>query len=133
MKHLLSAFALTLAFCLSIAAPAHSEPASTIAGEWVVDLSTATQENYTQPMRLMLEPDGTVTGAFYNSAIQAGRWENGRGRTCVSFRTTDGEGPYHTAACLIGAEVVGQTWAEDRNFLFNWNATRPSQNDPGAQ
>jgi hypothetical protein len=42
----------------------------------------------------------------------------------VSFRTTDGVGPYHTAACLVGDRVEGQTWAEHRNFLFVWNAAR---------
>jgi len=24
----------------------------------------------------------------------------------------------------VGAGVQGQTWAEHRNFLFNWNAVR---------
>ena len=54
----------------------------------------------------------------------AGRWKTDRGRACVSFRTTDGAGPYHTAACLRGDRVEGQTWAEGRNFLFNWNAVK---------
>ena len=68
--------------------------------------------------------DGTVAGSFYDSMIEAGRWKTSRGRTCVSFRTTDGTGPYHTSACSRGAGIEGQTWAEHRNFLFNWNATR---------
>ncbi|MFS0771696.1 hypothetical protein [Sphingomonas sp. 1P08PE] len=75
-------------------------------------------------MELRLAPDGTVSGSFYQSAIEAGRWKTDRGRTCVSFRTTDGKGPYHTAACLVGDRVEGQTWAEHRKFLFNWNAVR---------
>jgi hypothetical protein len=58
------------------------------------------------------------------SKIEAGRWKTDRGRTCVSFRTTDGVGLYHTAACLMGDLVQGQTWAEQRSFLFNWNAAR---------
>ncbi len=60
----------------------------------------------------------------YDSDIEAGRWNTARGRTCVSFRTSDGVGPYHTAACLDGARMVGQTWAEGRGFLFNWDAVR---------
>ena len=72
----------------------------------------------------MREADGSVSGSFYESTIEAGRWNADRGRTCVSFRTTDGVGPYHTAACLVGDHVEGQTWAEQRKFLFNWNATR---------
>jgi hypothetical protein len=75
-------------------------------------------------MNLALLEDGTVTGDFYNSTIESGRWETARGRTCVSFRTSDGVGPYHTSACLVGVVVQGQTWAEHRAFVFNWNATR---------
>jgi hypothetical protein len=96
----------------------------TLAGEWVVDLSVNPAEPYTRPMRLVLNEDGTASGLFYQSEIEAGRWRTDRGRTCVSFRTSDGAGPYHTAACLVGDRVQGQTWAEHRNFLFNWNATR---------
>lgn len=98
-------------------------------GRWVVDLSTKPGEPYTKMMELKLAADGGVTGSFYDSEILAGRWKTDRGRTCVSFRTTDGAGPYHSAACLTGAgvqgqTVQGQTWAEHRNFLFNWNAVR---------
>ena len=96
----------------------------TLNGRWIVDLSVKPDEPYAKPMELTLAADGTVTGSFYESEILAGRWKTARGRTCVSFRTTDGAGPYHTAACLVGAGVVGQTWAEHRNFLFNWDAVR---------
>ncbi len=102
------------------AAPAEA----TLNGRWIVDLSVKPDEPYTKPMELMLAADGSVTGSFYESEILAGRWKTAHGRTCVSFRTTDGAGPYHTAACLVGAGVVGQTWAEHRNFLFNWEAAR---------
>ena len=98
--------------------------AETLNGRWTVDLSTKPDEPYTKPMELKLAADGTVTGSFYDSEILAGRWETDRGRTCVSFRTTDGAGPYHSSACLVGTGVSGQTWAEHRNFLFNWNAVR---------
>ena len=98
--------------------------ASPLDGTWTVDLSAKPGEVYIKPMTLTLKDDGTVTGSFYESTIEAGRWKTSRGRTCVSFRTTDGVGPYHTAACLAGDEVQGQTWAEHRNFLFNWNAAR---------
>ena len=93
-------------------------------GSWVVDLSTEPGKPYTQPMDLQLNADGSVIGEFYGSAIEAGRWKKDRDRLCASFRTTDGEGPYHTAVCLTGDTATGQTWAEHRNFLFNWNATR---------
>ena len=109
----------------SLPAPALAvEAVQPLAGEWVVDLSAKPGEVYAKPMVLSLNTDGTVTGSFYESGIEAGRWKTDRGRTCVSFRTTDGVGPYHTAACLVGDHVEGQTWAEQRKFLFNWNATR---------
>jgi len=105
--------------------PAHAaEPPSAIQGNWTVDLSAKADEPYVKPMVLLLQADGTVKGSFYESEILAGRWKTDRGRTCVSFRTTDGAGPYHTAACLVDDHVEGQTWAEHRNFLFNWNAMR---------
>ncbi len=106
---------------VSNAAPTDAER---MTGAWSVDLSTEPGKPYSQPMLLTLKPDGTVEGSFYNSQIEAGRWKTDRGRTCVSFRTSDGVGPYHTAACLTGEAVQGQTWAEHRRFLFNWIATR---------
>ena len=83
--------------------------------------------------RVAAQADGRVEGSFYGSTIEAGRWKLDRGRLCASFRTTDGAGPYHTAACLAGDGVSGQTWAEHRDFLFNWNATRaPVASEPGS-
>jgi hypothetical protein len=112
-----------LAMLLPIGAAAQSS--ETLNGTWTVDLTAKPGDApYTKPMVLTLAADGTVTGSFYESTIEAGRWKTDRGRTCVSFRTTDGVGPYHTAACLVGDHVEGQTWAEHRSFLFNWNAAR---------
>jgi len=116
---------LTLALALTACAAQAQTQSASLDGAWIVDLSTNPAEPYTRPMQLTLAADGTVSGSFYESEIQAGRWRTDRGRTCVSFRTTDGAGPYHSAACLVGERVEGQTWAEHRNFLFNWNATRP--------
>ena len=101
-----------------------AQPVNPLGGKWTVDLSVDPSKPYTKAMVLNLATDGAVTGSFYDSAIQAGRWKNDRGRTCVSFRTTDGASPYHTSACLRGGMVEGQTWAEHRSFLFNWTAKR---------
>ncbi len=109
---------------LACASVAGAQSPNSLNGAWIVDLSTDPAQPYTRPMQLALAEDGTLTGSFYESEILAGRWRTDRGRTCVSFRTTDGAGPYHTAACLVGDHVEGQTWAEHRNLLFNWNATR---------
>ena len=115
--------ALLLVAQAAVPATAVAPPAA-LAGEWVVDLSVKPSEPYMRPMKLDLASDGTVSGLFYQSPIDAGRWKVDRGRSCVSFRTHDDRGPYHTAACLVGDHVEGQTWAEARTFLFNWNATR---------
>lgn len=107
---------------LVVASPVGAEDG--LNGDWSVDLASEPGQVYTQPMQLELKDDGTVAGSFYNSAIQAGRWKLDRGRLCASFRTSDGAGPYHSAVCLVGDQAVGQTWAEHRDFLFNWIAER---------
>ena len=112
------------------AAPVTAANNRSLEGAWVVDLSTEPDKPYTQPMQLTLKTDGTVEGSFYNSTIEAGRWKDDRGRICASFRTSDGKGPYHTSVCLAGATATGQTWAEHRNFLFNWIAARPAADAP---
>lgn len=113
-----------LLLCLAIAVPIASAAPPALEGDWVVDLSVKPDAPYTKPMKLQLKPDGGVEGMFYQSTIEAGRWKTDRSRTCASFRTSDGAGPYHTAVCLSGDVATGQTWAEHRNFLFNWIATR---------
>lgn len=117
-------FALLVLATLS-AAPAAAATDPSLDGAWVVDLSSEPGKPYTQPMQLTLKADGSVEGSFYNSTIEAGRWKDDRGRVCASFRTSDGQGPYHSSVCLTGTTASGQTWAEHRNFLFNWMATRP--------
>ena len=120
-------FAAPLLLAIAASAPlaAQAPAAPGLEGAWTVDLSTEPGKPYVKEMDLQLRDDGTVGGTFYDSSIEAGRWKSDRGRTCVSFRTTDGLGPYHSAACLnADGTVSGQTWAEQRNFLFNWNATR---------
>ena len=96
-----------------------------MAGKWTVDLRPSLDEKeYTQPMELVIAADRTVTGSFYNSEILAGKAGRGQGRVCVAFRTTDGQGLYHSSACLVGGKMVGQTWAEGRAFVLPWTAER---------
>lgn len=111
-----------MAMALALAAPAVA--ATPLDGTWSVDLTADPATPHFKPMNLNLRPDGTVAGSFYDSPILAGRWKAANGRLCVSFRTTDGRGPYHSSACLAGDIVQGQTWAEHRNFLFVWSAKR---------
>lgn len=104
--------------------PATAQNGAALEGGQIVDLSSEASKPYTKVLILRLAADGTVRGFFYDSDIQAGRWKTDRGRICVSFRTTDGSGFYHTSACLRGGALEGQTWAEQRAFVFNWNARR---------
>ncbi|ASJ90731.1 hypothetical protein [Porphyrobacter sp. CACIAM 03H1] len=113
-----------LAAVLVAATPAE-ERAAALSGTWSVDLRVdLADEPYSQPMVLTVAADGIVTGSFYNSEILAGRAGSAQGRSCVAFRTTDGQGLYHTSACLVDGTMVGQTWAEGRNFVLPWTATR---------
>lgn len=121
---------LLLALALQASAPPPpppAPPAAALDGAWTVDLTVDPAQPYLKTMHLTLAADGTVTGDFYDSDILAGRWKRQKGKLCVSFRTTDGAGPYHTAACLADDHVEGQTWAEHRNFVFIWNAARRSE------
>lgn len=96
-----------------------------LAGRWIVDLRTAPEEpRHDKPMTLVIAADRSITGAFYDSTIDAGRASASNGRVCFAFRTTDGVGPHHTSSCLVGDRIVGQTWAEHRNFVLNWSAKR---------
>lgn len=103
--------------------PRGTEGIAQLVGEWTVDLRPSLADAaYTQPMVLAIAEDGRITGSFYHSEILAGRVGRGQGRVCIAFRTTDGAGLYHSAACLVDGKLVGQTWAEHRNFVLPWTA-----------
>lgn len=96
-----------------------------IEGAWSVDLRVALDDPpYSQPMVLVIAADNTVTGSFYNSEILAGRAGTAQGRSCIAFRTADGKNSYHSSACLIDGRMVGQTWAEGRDFVLPWTAEK---------
>ena len=114
------------------AALALTAPAPGLAGDWVVDLTPGTGPAYLKGMTLVLTEDGKVAGQFYDSEIEAGRWQTSKDRTCASFRTSDGVGPYHSVACREGDKVTGQTWAEHRNFVFIWSAKPATASDRKA-
>ncbi|MFN5085962.1 MAG: hypothetical protein ACK44O_18255 [Novosphingobium sp.] len=124
MKGVLAALALTASTLASAETPA-PVPYPDLAGEWLVDLRIAlTDPAYGKDMVLKIAADRSITGIFYDSEILAGRAGSAQGRQCVAFRTTDGQGMYHSSACLTDGRMVGQTWAEGRNFVLPWTATR---------
>ncbi|WP_379922121.1 hypothetical protein [Erythrobacter sp. R86502] len=122
---MIARLAATSLAALSIAAAPADDGVAAMVGSWTVDLRLDLADApYTQPMTLAIADDGAVTGLFYNSAIIAGHAGSAQGRRCVAFRTTDGQGLYHTSACLVDGKMIGQTWAEGRNFVLPWTATR---------
>lgn len=60
----------------------------------------ARSERHTKAMDRKLAADGTLMRSLYDSEIQASRWKADRGRTCASFRTTDGGGSTITVMAL---------------------------------
>ena len=113
-----------LAALAATTAPAASSY-SDMDGTWSVDLRLSlADEPYSQPMILKVAEDRSVTGSFYNSEILAGRAGTAQGRSCVAFRTTDGQGFYHSSACLVDGRMIGQTWSEGRNFVLPWTAEK---------
>ena len=125
LSHHVARLAIVPLAAVLVAATPAEERAAALSGTWSVDLRVElTDEPYSQPMVLTVAADSGVTGSFYNSDILAGRAGTAQGRSCVAFRTTDGQGFYHTSACLVDGKMVGQTWAEGRNFVLPWTATR---------
>ena len=120
---LLAAAALTLTAAQN--APAPPARGADVAGAWSVDLRIADDgEPYNQPMNLVIAADGTITGDFYSSTISSGRYGRNRGRSCVAFTTSDGMGDYQHSACLVDGRMMGQSWAEHRQFVLPWVADR---------
>jgi hypothetical protein len=125
MRPLFAALALTAASLAAAETPPAVSPYAPLAGEWTVDLRVDLADPaYGKAMVLKVAQDGSITGSFYDSEILAGRAGTAQGRKCIAFRTTDGQGFYHSSACLTDGKMVGQTWAEGRNFVLPWTATR---------
>ena len=47
------------------------------------------------------------------------------GEWVVDLRDSDGNGAYHSGACLVDGKLIGQTWSEGRGFVLPWTAERP--------
>ena len=99
-----------------------------LAGDWTVDLRpTSDSPELVKSMRIDVAPDNTISGTFYDSAIETGRADASKARACFAFTTSDGTGPYQTAGCLVGERIEWQTWSPARGFLITWTAVRPAR------
>jgi hypothetical protein len=117
-------FVSILSLLAAAVTPAATPPLA-IAGNWIVDLRLSDKDPpYSKPMVLTPAPDGSLSGEFYESNIEAGRFNNKKGHQCVAFRTSDNSGPYQHSACLEGKIIKGISWSTGRNFLLQWTATR---------
>lgn len=133
---MIAAFALALASMAQAADAPPVEPPveppawAALEGDWSVDLSTEPDAPYRQPMVIDVADNGTVSGSFYNTPISSGRYGRNQGRQCIAFVTSDGMGDYQHSACLEGGRMVGQSWAEHRQFVLPWVAERAAASAP---
>ncbi|MCB0781903.1 MAG: hypothetical protein KDC03_20650, partial [Flavobacteriales bacterium] len=69
--------------------------------------------------------DSSFTGTFYyDSEIQEARFNVDWGVLTIAFVTSDGSGPYNTAARLEGDVLKGTTHSIGRDFVALWTARK---------
>ena len=70
-------------------------------------------------------PVGVLTGSFYQTPFETGRY-TARDRTLIiAVMTADGSGPYATSGRLTSTNTIeGQTLSIGRDFLMSWTATK---------
>lgn len=110
----------------SSAKASRSDPApNPLAGQWTIDLRLSLDDPaYTQPMLLKIAEDNSVSGNFYGSPIETGRFGEAQGRQCVAFNSSDSSSSYQHSACLEDGALVGVSWNEQRAFVLPWTATK---------
>lgn len=115
--------AMAMLGCASPAPPAPAPPP--LVGTWQVDLRpTPGAAPYFQELVVTGVQGRSFSGTFYGSPISQGRMNTDWGTLRIAFVTTDGSGPYHHSAVLVGARLEGLTNATGRDFLSYWSATR---------
>lgn len=69
--------------------------------------------------------EGALIGSFYGTEFEAARAVNFEGEIRISFLTSDGSGPYASAARLLpDGNLEGQTLSAGRDFLMAWSAKK---------
>lgn len=70
-------------------------------------------------------PDGALTGSFYQTPFEIGRYTEQDGRLIIAVMTSDESGPYATSGRLTSPGTIeGQTLSTGRDFLMSWTATK---------
>lgn len=68
---------------------------------------------------------GALTGSFYRTDFEIARAVIFEGEVHISFVTSDGSGPYASAARLLpDGSLQGQTLSTGREFLMAWTARK---------
>ena len=94
-------------------------------GTWRVDLRPTLDAApaYTDFVISAVE-GSSFAGTFYNSPIENGRIDVGKGTLWFAFTTSDGSTNYNTAGKLVDGALEGSTHAIGREFLRPWTAER---------
>ena len=131
MKHvMLSLVTLAAAACTSAPLATDTETfvsPDNLVGTWDVALYFSADS---PPSSTVMEveginSDGTLSGSFYQSPFETGRYAVRDGEVVISVITSDGSGPYATSGRLVTPErVEGQTLSTGRGFLMTWSATK---------
>ena len=104
-----------------------SVSASDLMGVWKVDLRpTPDAEPYVQEFTVESVDGDSITGTFYGTPIQEGRFNVDWGALRFAFVTADGSGPYHHSGLLSNGRLIGMTHSLGRDFLAYWTAVRES-------
>jgi hypothetical protein len=121
-------FIAIFALSFAVAVPLPAKQPSGLIGNWTVDLRPSPKSPaHPKPMVLSIAADGSLTGEFYEHAIEKGRAGATNGHDCFAFHTSDQSGPYQTSGCLVGNQINGQTWSEGRDFILVWSAVHASK------
>lgn len=131
------AIALFISACSSVPSPSTAPEAAPTApvaedliGTWDVALyfSPDSPPSATVMEISAVNTNGTLTGTFYQSAFETGRYTTRDGEVIISVVTSDGSAPYATSGRLsTDGAIEGQTLSLGRDFLMAWSATKAEE------
>lgn len=101
-------------------------PEEWLIGVWTVSLYfDPAQPPSATVMEIITVNEGAVTGSFYGTSFETARIVEFENEIRLSFVTSDGSGPYTSAARLLpDGTLSGQTLSTGRDFLMPWTAQK---------
>lgn len=99
---------------------------SSLIGVWDVALHfDSTQPPSATVLEISAVDAGGLSGSFYGTEFEVARAVSFEGKIHLSFITSDGSGPYASAARLSpDGTLSGQTLSTGRSFLMAWTAKK---------